>query len=70
MATTVVNSTPGQATSDNGMGYVLGILLFIVFLGVLLYFGLPYLSRGVGGGTAGTSVNVPSHMDVNVQHSK
>lgn len=66
MATTVVNSTPAQGSSDNGMGFFLGIVLLIAFVGFLFYFGLPYIQRGMSGGT---SVNVPDHVNVNVQHS-
>ncbi len=65
---TVVNTTPANASTDNGMGFVLGIILLIAFVGILLFFGLPYVRGGYGSNT-GTSVNVPDHMNVNVQHS-
>jgi LPXTG-motif cell wall-anchored protein len=69
MATTVVNSTPATGSSDNGTGFLLGVILLIAFVVLVLYFGLPYIQRGIGTG-AGTQVNVPDHMNVNVKSSK
>lgn len=68
MATTVVNTTPAQTGSDsNGMGFILGIIVLVAFVGILFYFGLPYIQHGFGGGV---QVNVPKSIDINVKQSK
>ncbi len=66
MATTVVNTNPGTSSSDNGMGFLLGIILIILFIGLLLYYGLPYLQQSM----SGPQVNVPDHVNVNVKSTK
>ena len=59
---TVVN-TPGTTTSDNnGMGFLLGVVLLIVFAVLFFLYGLPYLTQSM----QGPQVNVPGKVDVNV----
>lgn len=67
MATTVINPTPTN-TDNSGMGFFLGVVLLIVFIVVLLFYGLPYIQRSFSG--AGTQVNIPDHVNVNVQKGK
>lgn len=64
MATVVNNPAPSNDSSGNGMGFLLGIIILVLFVLGLLYFGLPYLRSGFGGGT---QVNIPDKVDVNVQ---
>lgn len=62
--TTIVNSTtPTQAPASEGAGsgFLIGILVFIVFLVAVLYFGIPALNR-----MQPVEVNVPA-TQVNVE---
>jgi len=59
MSTIVNNPTPNQ--EGGGNSFVLGIILLIVFIAILTYFGLPYLRQ-----SSQTEVNVPAP-EVNVQ---
>ena len=58
---------PHVRTTDgsSGMGFMMGIILFIIFVFALLYYGLPLLRSGM----STPSVNVPGQIDVNV-HNK
>lgn len=67
MATTIINPSPSQESSSNGMGLVIGAILIIAFIALLFYFGLPYLQNGFGGTT---QVNIPDKVNVNVQTEK
>lgn len=71
MATTIINPAPNNNTSSgNGMGFLIGGIILIVFLVLLFVYALPYL-KGLGGiGSNGIQVNVPKSVDVNVQQSK
>lgn len=65
MATIVNNPAPNN--SDNGMGFLLGIIVLVV-VGVLFFFyGLPLIQQGMN---KGIQVNVPKDINVNVQQSK
>jgi len=59
-----------ETSGGNSMGFLLGIILLIVFFLALFYYGLPYL-RGNSGTTGGTpQINVPNKFDVNVKQQK
>lgn len=60
---TIVNNPAPVAEGNNGMGFLLGVILLIVMVVLFLLYGLPYLRGSVGG----TQVNVPEKIDVNVQ---
>lgn len=62
---TVVNNPP--ANSDgNGGGFLLGVIVLIIFVILFVFYGLPML-RGTGGGaTQAPQVNIPDKVDVNV----
>lgn len=63
---TIVNNPPANQTTEgsgNGMGFLLGAILLIVFLAVLFIYILPAIGQGFGG----TSVNVPSDLNVNLK---
>ena len=68
MATTIVNPAPNDNSSDNnGMGFLMGSIVLIVFLVLFFVYALPYI-RGMSGG--GVQVNVPKSINVNVKQSK
>jgi len=71
MATTIINPAPNTNTSNgNGMGFLIGGMVLIVFLVLLFAYALPYV-RGLGSiGSGGIQVNVPKSVDVKVQQSK
>lgn len=58
---TVVN-TPPQNSGNNGMGFLLGVIVLIVF-GILFFmYIMPYITQSM----QGPSVQVPDQVDVNV----
>ena len=58
---TVVNN-PAPATTDSGMGFLLGVILLVV-VGILFFiYAVPY----IGSTMRAPQVNVPSTFDVNV----
>lgn len=60
---TIVNNPPAQTReSGNGMGFLVGVILLIVFVILAIYYGLPLLR----GATTAPQVNVPGQVDVNV----
>ena len=65
---TVVNTPPAQKSGDNGMGFLLGIIVLIVVVVLFLVYGLPYVRNLTGGN--GVQINVPKSIDVNVNQSK
>ncbi len=66
---TINNAAPAPAAeSNNGMGFLLGVVVLIMFAFFMLYYGLPLLRNSVG--SAAPSVNVPSKVDVNVKGAK
>ncbi|MEO6509211.1 MAG: hypothetical protein ABIO02_04610 [Patescibacteria group bacterium] len=59
----VVNNAAPQTDSGNGMGFLMGVVLLIIFVVLLIYYGLPMIQRS----TAAPQINVPDKVDVNVQ---
>ena len=59
---TVVN-TPSN-TDSGSTGVLMGILLIVAMVLLFYFFGLPLIRGGYNGGA---QLNVPSHMNVNVQ---
>lgn len=51
-----------QPSGDGGISFFWGVLLVIVILFLLVYFGLPFLR----GATSNTPVQVPGKIDVNI----
>lgn len=65
MATVVNNPAPAQTDGDSGSGFLLGVVLLIVFALVVIFYGLPYLSNSVTPPST-PQVQVPEKIDVNV----
>ncbi len=67
---TVVNNPPTTHTDgNNGSGFLLGVIVLIIFVILFVFYGLPMLGNSVGntGGTQAPQVNVPGEVDVNVK---
>lgn len=62
---TIVNTTPNNTDRGSGMGFLLGVLLLIIFGVLLVYYLAPGLTRGFMG-TSTPSIQVPGKIDVNV----
>lgn len=61
MATKEVIYTNGN--QGNGMGFLMGVVLLIVFLVLLFYYGIPMLNSA----TQQPTINVPDEINVNTQ---
>ena len=69
MATTIVNPPPTpNEPPGNGMGFLLGVIILIVFVVLLIFYGLPYLQKGISSSVP--QINVPGKINVNVQQGK
>ena len=60
-----------EGTSDSGMGFLMGMILLMLFIFLMFYYGLPVLQNGLGQNQA-PQINLPSkgQLDVNVNQSK
>lgn len=62
---TIINTPAAPAESgSNGMGFLFGILILILFVVFLFIFGAPYLRRMTS--SSAPQINVPDKVDVNV----
>lgn len=65
MATVVNNPAPTEQNSGNS--FLVGIILLIVFVFALFYFGIPMLNRAAPQQEAPSAeIQVPEQVDVNV----
>lgn len=55
-------------STNNGSGFLIGIVLLVVVLFLLFYYGIPAL-RNIGSSNA-PQINVPGKVDVNVHTTK
>jgi hypothetical protein len=65
----VINNTTPATTADNGnggMGFLLGLLLLLVFAFLIFWYGLPLLRSAM----SGPQINVPNKVDINVHQTK
>ncbi len=69
---TVINNAAPATDNSGGMGFLMGMILFIAFIFFIFYFGLPMIQNTFNGGGAGTGtqINVPEKVDVNVNQAK
>ena len=64
----VVNNTaPASSDSGNGLGFLMGVVLLIIFVVLLVYYGIPAI-RGAAGSSS-PQINVPGKVDVNVHQN-
>lgn len=68
MATTIINPASNNSSDNNGMGFLLGIIVLIVFVVLFFVYVLPFIRNSSGSG--GVQVNVPKSIDVNVKQTK
>ena len=66
---TIVNNPPANTESGSGSGFLIGIILLIVFAVLFIFYGIPYFNNYMGGGQA-PQINVPSKIDVNINQPK
>ena len=59
---TIVNNPPATERSSNGNGFLLGVVLLIIFAVLFFMYGLPMLMNSF----SGPQVQVPDKIDVNV----
>lgn len=50
--------------SRGGSGFLLGIILIVLFAVLFLVYGLPYIQNSMRGG--GTNINIPERVNVDV----
>lgn len=62
---TIVNNPPNN--SGNGMGFLLGVIILVVFGAVFFIYILPLIQQGMNGGV---QVNIPKDINVKVEESK
>lgn len=69
--TTVVNN-PAPTTDSGGNGFLIGIIIFIGFIAILLYFGIPAIRRmgPIQLNMPATKVVIPDKINVNVNQKK
>ena len=71
---TVVNNTAPAPEGGNGggFGFLIGIIVFIGFVAVLLYFGIPAIKRmgPVQVNIPAPQVVIPDKINVNVEQAK
>lgn len=72
MATTIINPAPANNTAtDSGMGFLLGIIVLIVFGFIFFIYGFPLVKQALNGiGSGGINVTLPKTVDVKVQQAK
>ncbi len=65
---TIVNTTPTTSgeTGSSGMGFLLGVIVLVLFAFVFFVYGLPYISGAVRS-TQSPQIQVPDKVDVNVK---
>lgn len=69
--TTIVNGTTPSSDSG-GVGFLLGAIIIVGFVGVLLYFGIPAIQRmgPIRVNIPAPQVVMPDKVNVNVQQTK
>lgn len=68
MTQPVIVNNPGS-NDNNGMGFLVGIIVLIVFAFLFFYYGLPYLRSAMGSG-GGPNINIPKDFNLNIQQKK
>lgn len=71
MATTIVNTPPAQESGGNGMGFLIGIVILVVFGLIVYFYALPYIRQMMNGNidvTIPAEINVPSDVNVTIEN--
>ena len=58
-----------EGSSDSGMGFLMGMILLMLFIFLMFYYGLPVLRNSFSAPQA-PQINVPGKVDVNVKQAK
>jgi hypothetical protein len=73
---THINNNPGSTrevrevhhehgeSGGGGMGFLLGVIVLVVFAALFLVYGLPYIQNSMRGG--GTNINIPDKINIDV----
>lgn len=70
MATVINNPASGGSNEGgDGMGFLVGVVLLIIFVVFLFYYGLPAIRSSIGGGVS-PQINVPGKIDININGTK
>lgn len=71
MPTTIINPSPNNNSSNNnGVAFLIGIIIFIAFAVLFFVYGLPYI-KGLGGsGEVNVNIPVPENIDIKVQKTE
>ncbi len=69
--TTIVNN-PTPTTNSGGIGFLLGVIIIVGFVGILLYFGIPAIKRmgSIHVNIPAPQVVMPDKINVNIQQTK
>jgi hypothetical protein len=69
--TTVVNN-PAPVSENGGTGFLIGVIMLIVFVVVLIYFGLPAMRRMQSNQSVipAPQIVLPDKINVNVNQTK
>lgn len=59
---TVINNPAPSSQGNNGFGFLIGVIVLIVFVVLVLMYGLPYLQTSL----SSPQVTVPEKIDVNI----
>lgn len=62
------NAAPAPASDSGGMGFLLGVITLIVFVFLMMVYGLPILRNAVG--SSSPQINVPDKVNVDVKQAK
>ncbi len=60
---TVINTPAAPAERESGSGFLLGVILLIVFAVLFFLYGMPLIAQSI----SGPQISVPDKVDVNVQ---
>lgn len=63
---TVINNPAPSNEGGNNMGFLLGVVLLIIFGALFFIYGFPYLRDSI----QGPQINIPNKIDVNVKQEK
>lgn len=65
---TIVNNPPVVERRNNGFGFLIGVLLFILFAVLFFYYAVPGILSSIR--SQAPQVNIPSNINVHVDTNK